>query len=198
MSRKRATLTLASVTLLALLTAGSAVRGGWYDVGADTPHPRVVEKVLRYAMERSVRSHAQDVEIPEDISLTDTALAERAAGHYSVVCADCHAAPGQPQAPWMVLYPPPADLTRSDVVDAWSDRELYWIIKHGIGDTGMTAMAPGHGDEDVWAVAAFVRQLPAMTPERYRALVAEFEASQAQGGHGGGHAGGNTSSEHGH
>lgn len=99
----------------------------------------------------------------------------------------------------MIRYPPPVDLTRSEVVSQWSDRELYWIIEQGIGDTGMTAMAPGHGDEDVWAAAAFVRQLPALTPERYQALVAAFEASQRQGGHGSGHGdGGPTSGGHGH
>lgn len=68
-------------------------------------------------MERSVPAHARDVETPPGLSLADIALAARAAGHYSVVCADCHAAPGQPRASWMALYPPPADLTEAEVGD---------------------------------------------------------------------------------
>ena len=68
-----------------------------------------------------------------------------------------------------MLYPPAPDLTKADVVSRWSDAELFWIIKHGIKDTGMLAVGPTHKDEDVWAVSAFVRQLPEVTPEQYRA-----------------------------
>ena len=187
--------TIAGIAVLTLVGAGAAagvtIWAGWYDVGASTPHPAPVESVLRYTMERSVERHARDVQVPRGMSLSDTALADRAAGHYSVVCADCHGAPGQAPASWLQLYPAAADLTRRDVVEPWTDAELFWIIKHGIGDTGMTAMAPGHGDEDVWAIAAFVRQLPGMEPDRYQRLVDEFSAARSHGdnahGHGDGH-----------
>jgi mono/diheme cytochrome c family protein len=56
-------------------------------------------------------------------------------------------------------------------------------VKHGIKDTGMPSMAPGHSDKDVWAVAAFVRQLPTMSPERYDAMVKALQESGAGAGH---------------
>lgn len=62
----------------------------------------------------------------------------------------------------------------------------------------MPAMPPGHGDEDAWAIAAFVRQLPAVTPDRYRAVVADFEARQARAGHGSGDGDGEESARDGH
>jgi hypothetical protein len=82
-------------------------------------------------MEASIRAKAENVVIPDGTNLEDPKLAERAIGHYSVACAQRHGAPGHPAAPWMVLYPAPADLTRSQVVSRWSDAELYWIVKHG-------------------------------------------------------------------
>jgi hypothetical protein len=84
----------------------------------------------------------------------------------------------------MVLYPPPPDLTESEVVDSWQDKELFWIIKNGIKDTGMIAIPPGHSDDDVWAIAAFVRQLPNMAPEQYRAMLEAYQEDGAHAVHG--------------
>lgn len=131
-------------------------------------------------MEVSVRHHARDVTIPAGVDLRDPALAERAIGHYSVACAQCHAAPGHPAAPWMVLYPAPADLTQAETVAQWTDAELFWIIENGIKDTGMIALGPTHQQQDIWAVAAFVRQLPEMAPGRYHELVTQYQSRRAQ------------------
>ena len=171
---------LSAVVVGAALLLGSVDA---YDVAATTPHARPVAWILREGMEHSIRKQARAVSIPEDVDLQDPALAERAIGHYSVACASCHAAPGQPRAPWMVLYPEPADLTQSEVVSQWSDAELYWVIKHGVKDTGMIALGPTHAEEDLWAVSAFVRQLPAMSAERYQQLVADYQAKQRQATH---------------
>lgn len=151
-----------------------------YDIGVTAPHSRPVERALRAGMELSVRNHAEKVAIPAGIDLRDPVLAERAIGHYSVACAQCHAAPGHPAAPWMVLYPAPADLTSAQTVSRWTDAELFWIIENGIKDTGMIALGPTHQEQDVWAVAAFVRQLPDMTAERYHELVTRYRGRQAQ------------------
>ena len=151
-----------------------------YDVGVTAPHSAPVEWALRRGMEASIRAHAENVVIPDGTNLDDPKLAERAIGHYSVACAQCHGAPGHPAAPWMVLYPAPADLTRPEVVSRWSDAELYWIVKHGIKDTGMIALGPTHQEQDLWAVSAFVRQLSQMSGERYHELVTQYQTQRAQ------------------
>lgn len=179
MQRLRGTrwrIALAAAFALLGLAAGlwSAVT---YDVAATEPHGPAVEWVLSEGMERSVRRHAAEVEIPPGVDLRDPALAERAIGHYSVACATCHGAPGEPRAPWMVLYPAPRELTDPAVVGRWSDRELYWIIKHGIKDTGMIALGPTHPESDLWAVSAFVRQLPEMKAGRYRTLRTRYQST---------------------
>ncbi len=149
------------------------------NVAATAPHAAPVEWVLTEIMERSVRAQAEEVRVPAGVDLNDPALAARAIGHYSAACATCHGAPGEPRAPWIVMYPPPQPLTEAAYVDRWSDAELYWIIKHGIKDTGMIALGPTHEEPDLWAVAAFVRQLPAMDPERYRSLRSSHQQGMA-------------------
>ena len=155
---------------------------GVYDVSATSPHTSIVESGLRYVMERSVQARAANVQVPPELDLMDPQLAEQAIGHYAVVCAPCHGAPGSPSAPWMQLYPPAPDLTAAAAVEAWTDQELFWIIKHGIKDTGMVAVPPGHSDDDVWALTAVVRQLPRMTPARYQALRDDHRASPVGSG----------------
>ncbi|HMU11302.1 MAG TPA: cytochrome c, partial [Ferruginibacter sp.] len=101
-------------------------------------------------------------------------------GHYSAACQPCHGAPGKNRAPWMVIYPESPDLTDKVIVGNWSDAELYWIIKHGIKNTGMMALGPTHPDEAVWGVTAFVKKLPEMTPEEYQSIAAWFEKTKGK------------------
>ena len=40
----------------------------------------------------------------------------------------------------------------------WSERELFWIIKHGIRNTAMPAWAALLADDDIRQVAALVKR----------------------------------------
>lgn len=174
-SRLRIMLGAGALTLaLGGLTA--VVVGGAYDVAATEAHLAPVEAVLRATMESSVRRQAKEIEVPAGIDLNDREYAARFFGHYDAACRTCHAAPGRDADPWMVIYPAAPKLTDPAVVDRWTDEELFWILEHGIKDTGMMALGPTHGDEDVWGVTAFVRQLPRMTPEYYASLAAAHAA----------------------
>ena len=68
---------------------------------------------------------------------------------------------------------------KGEAVSRWTDAELFWIIENGIKDSGMIALGPTHQEQDIWAVAAFVRQLPEMTPERYHELVTEYQSRRS-------------------
>ena len=181
-TRRLLKMTLCLLAIAVLTGAGgfAFIHSGLYSVAATERHAAPAEWALRTAMEKSVRRHAASVVVPGGVDLKDPSLAERAIGHYSVACATCHGAPGRGRDPWVVIYPEGGDLTRKDVVSRWSDRELYWIIKHGIKDTGMLALGPTHKEEDLWAVSAFVRQLPDMTPGRYQELVRLYEESKKE------------------
>ena len=51
-----------------------------------------------------------------------------------------------------------------------TDAELFYIVKHGIKLTGMPAWAAQSRDDEVWAVVAFLRQLPTLDRAAYRRL----------------------------
>jgi mono/diheme cytochrome c family protein len=131
-------------------------------------------------MVRSVTAHARDITPPTNFNAKDAALAEHAAGHFEAMCRTCHGAPGKKPDPWQ-LYPPAPDLADALRVTRWSDAEVFWIIKFGIKDTGMSAFGASHEDEDLWALTAFVRQLDTITPEKYYAI---SEHAMKDGGHG--------------
>jgi hypothetical protein len=66
------------------------------------------------------------------------------------------------------MLPSPPDL--STAVRDWRDRELFWIVKHGIKYTGMPAWVAAQRDDEVWAIVAFLRRLPTLDAAGYREL----------------------------
>ena len=52
----------------------------------------------------------------------------------------------------------------------WKDQELFWIVRHGIKYTGMPGWVALERDDEVWAVVAFLKRIPSLDAERYRAL----------------------------
>lgn len=148
---------------------------GFFNVGASTGHWRVTEWFLEFAMRAAIRTYAIGIEVPD---IGDPALLPPAAGHFRRSCAMCHGAPGEPRSPTvMEMLPQPPDLALS--APEWSDAELFRIVRHGIRFTGMPAWPSQAREDEVWAMVAFLRALPAMEEERWRGL-AYGEASDSQ------------------
>ena len=55
--------------------------------------------------------------------------------------------------------PRAADLGSADV-QAYSDRELFWIVSNGIRLSGMPAFRKVESDEHIWNLVHYVRTLP--------------------------------------
>jgi hypothetical protein len=66
------------------------------------------------------------------------------------------------------MRPRPPHLT--EAAADWDLREVFWLVRHGVKMSGMPAFGPSQDDQAIWNIAAFVKELPAMTPERYAAL----------------------------
>ena len=79
------------------------------------------------------------------------------------------------------LYPEPPNLTLNhsghDEPKIVQAREYFWIIKHGIKGSGMPAWGPGHTDEQIWNLVAFLQRLPELSPEQYQILTAQGSSS---------------------
>lgn len=172
---KKLVLGIAALPVLGASLFLLVVLGGLAPVAATDEHSAIVRWSLHRSMESAVRRQAREVSKPAGLDLQDRALAEKAFGHYSVACTTCHGAPGRGADPWMVTSPQAPLLVQT--ASKWSDEELYWIIKNGIKMTGMPALGPTHKDEHLWAIAAFVRQLPSMTAAEYHAMAQRAQPS---------------------
>ena len=139
---------------------------GLINIGASSGHWAITDKFLHWTMRNAVRT--QSALTVEEPASDPTGLVS-AAGHYAAACAFCHGEPGGRLPPVMQAATPPVpDLART--VGSWNDRQLFWIIKHGVKFTAMPAWPAQSRDDEVRRMVAFVRRLPAMSEARYRAL----------------------------
>lgn len=166
------TIFVALVALLAAAAVGAVVYAGVYNIGADTPHTKLVFWMTQNLRDRSIAVRARDIKPPADI--TDPKRIATGAGLYTEMCSGCHLAPGMEKSEISQgLYPPAPELARGL---PHSPGEQFWMIKHGVKMTAMPAWGRTHSDELIWDMVAFVRQLPKMTPAQYKAAVASAPA----------------------
>jgi mono/diheme cytochrome c family protein len=159
---------LAALVLLAIAGAAS-VYSGAYDVAASSPHSKLERLILNATMMHSVTARADTVESPPTFN---DEMVRDGFEHYDEMCTVCHAGPGIEQSEISKgLNPPAPDL--SDAVKAWTPRQLFWIVKHGVKMTAMPSFGATHTDEEVWSIVAFIEKLPGMSAERYRQLKQE-------------------------
>lgn len=157
----------AAITIAAgVVIAGLAVASGMYNVAASARHFYVTDRLIKLVLWRSVSTHSNEI-ATHPSKTEDVALG---AHHFATGCAPCHGAPGRPRSPIVRgMYPAPPPL--AEVVDDWEDDELAWIVFNGLKFTGMPQWAGRGRLDEVWPLVAFLRQLPAMSPERFAAYV---------------------------
>jgi mono/diheme cytochrome c family protein len=159
--------TLAVGSTLAALAIGAAVfvGSGIYNMGADDHHTALVLAIIERLRDRSITVRSSAILVPE---LEDASSVQAGGARYAALCVGCHLAPGVSKSDLRPgLYPHPPDLAQGEVVNA---QRAFWIIKHGIKMSAMPAWGKSLDDATIWDIVAFVRGLPAMTPEQYRRL----------------------------
>jgi mono/diheme cytochrome c family protein len=153
-------------TAAAVGAAGVVLYAGWYDISATEPHLAPTYWALDTGMRRSVQRRAAAIVAPP---LEDGRLVARGLVYFQQHCVQCHGAPGVAPEPFALgLMPAPASLAHT--AREWQPAELFWVIKYGIKMTGMPAWGFRLSDDDSWAVVAFLRILPTLSPRDYRAL----------------------------
>ncbi|RDL47892.1 Cytochrome c4 [Ensifer sp. M14] len=140
---------------------------GIIHVGATGGHWAVTEWFLHWTMRSSVRTAALGIEKP--LGFENASSIQIAAVHFEEGCAECHGSPvGRRSAEVLAMLPAPPDLRAS--IGGWKDEELFVIVRDGLRYTGMPAWPGGGRDEEVWAMVAFLRELPGMNAARYQEL----------------------------
>ena len=135
---------------------------GLVDVRADAAITPWFAAWLSSSVHRSVIRQAATVN-----SLSPAAQAEIIAGGklYINDCAGCHGAPGETGSEFGgTFYPPVPQLPHRGT--EYTEPQIYWIVKHGIRMTAMSAYGRFYSEEELRSIAAFLRQvnnLPAGT-----------------------------------
>lgn len=158
--------------LLLLVFASIVVLAVWvylgrFPVGADVPHSRPVYWLMQTARDRAIAVQSRGIRVPD---LSDPKMILEGAGQYAAMCSTCHLAPGYARdETWAGLYPQPPKLYQARHLDP---AKVFWVLKHGLKMSGMPAWGPTHEDGELWAITAFVMQLPKMSAAQYQAIVA--------------------------
>ena len=140
---------------------------GVYNIAADEPHWSATRWLLETTRSQSIARRDDSVNVPAD--LADTARIRRGVQSYGAMCQICHLGPGVKPTPLHEgLNPKPPQLVKE--VAHHAPENLFWIVKHGIKMSGMPAWGATHGDEELWDVVAFLKQMEQMTPQQYEQL----------------------------
>jgi cytochrome c553 len=165
--RRRAAALGAIMVIAGGLALGAVfVLSGVYNVAASVRHFDITNKLIRLTLRRSIDMHSTFVKVPD---VDDADLVRLGARHFANGCQPCHSAPGSRQNPIAAgMYPSAPPLGAK--VDNWEQDELFWIVRHGLKFTGMPQWVGDGRDDEVWAVVAFLRELPGMSEQRYNEL----------------------------
>ena len=151
-----AVLTLA----LLLLTALAAMRLGLMPVNADGTHSSVEARIMPVVLHASVARRAGRETNP--ISLNEDNL-KAGASTYKAMCARCHSTPGgDPSVYGQSFYPPAPQLPGE--MFPYTDAQLFWLIKHGIRNTGMPAWGSMLSDEEIWQIVSLLKNSQDLPP----------------------------------
>jgi mono/diheme cytochrome c family protein len=154
-----------------LLAAGAAaVWMGLFNTAATVPPGALERKIAEFALDRSVQRRAPKADSPFK---PDPDVLRGGLAHYKAMCVTCHGAPGVDASEAGEGLNPAAPDLSSGKVQKRTDGELFWLVQSGIRMTGMPAFGPTHKDEEIWKIVAFVRRLPALSPEELRELKSE-------------------------
>lgn len=159
--------TVVALAAIAVVAGAVFIYLGDFPVGADVPHSKPVYWLMQTARDRAIAVQSRGIRVP-DLSAPKMIL--EGAGQYAAMCSTCHLAPGYAKdETWAGLYPQPPKLYQARHLDP---AKVFWVLKHGLKMSGMPAWGPTHEDSELWAITAFVMQLPKMSAAQYQAIVA--------------------------
>ena len=160
----RLALAYGALGAVAAVAAAVVILSGAYNVAATSQHYGWTFRLIHFVAKRSIQVRAAGLQPP---SLGPEDL-DRGLILFDQQCARCHGAPGEAReafAEGMNPLPPPLVQPGRE----WTTQQIYWTTAHGVHMTGMPAFMFRMADVDIWAVAAWVKQMSDLTPDQYAA-----------------------------
>jgi mono/diheme cytochrome c family protein len=138
---------------------------GLADTPSDLNPPRWETAIMQPAVRAAVKRNARNLSAPS-AATEDSIIA--GGKLYVMGCAGCHGEPGKPYAEDHANFPPVPQLPH--VGTKYSEPEIYWIVKHGIRMTAMSAYGPFYKEDQLWSIAAFIRHIDRLTPAELQSI----------------------------
>lgn len=145
------------LAILALFIVAATLALTQVQVGA-LPRPGRAEQFVATQIRRFVIYRESRSGVPPPPQDLQASIAQGETS-YGTDCSMCHGMDGHtPTDTGRWMYPRAADLTSSSV-QAYSDPELFWIIKNGIRFSGMPGFGKVESDEHIWDLVNYIRRL---------------------------------------
>ena len=152
---------------LVLLGGVLFIYSGIFNFAAHAPHSAPVYRLTETVRDHSIAAYARGIVVPP---LTAPAMITAGGVDYHEMCTGCHLQPGVEDSELATaMYP---QLPILATVKHRNPAETFWIIKHGMKMSGMPAWGATHDDQRMWAMVAFLHQLPGLTALQYQILTA--------------------------
>ena len=147
--------------LALLLLSALAITGlGLMPVSADGAHSRLEARIMPAVLHASIVRHASGETNP--VPLNEHNL-KAAVETYKAMCARCHSTPeGKTSVYGQSFYPPAPQLPQG--MAQYTDSQLFWLIKHGIRNTGMPAWGSMLSDEEIWQIVSLLKNSQDLSP----------------------------------
>lgn len=137
---------------------------------AEPDQPAVLDWYFNLAAEQSIALRSLSVDVPP---LDVPGRMERGAGHYELVCADCHGSPSTPPQQFADNLSPSPPLLVDRMAQWHPKARIFATIKYGIRHTAMPGWPTQMRDDEIWDMVAFLETLPDIDQVRYASMVAD-------------------------
>jgi mono/diheme cytochrome c family protein len=145
---------------LLLLSALVVTRLGLMPVSADGAHSRLEARIMPAVLHASIVRHASGETNP--VALNEDNL-KAGVDTYKAMCARCHSTPeGKASIYGQSFYPAAPQLPKG--MAQYTDSQLFWLIKHGIRNTGMPAWGSMLSDEETWQLVSLLKNSQDLPP----------------------------------
>ena len=173
-----------------LIGAGLGVFGlafvplsGLVPSSAEPPQAPLLDWYFNLAAQQAITLRSLATSGP---ALDQPGMVERAAGHYDMVCADCHGSPIAPAQQFAENLSPSPPLLVDRMAQWHPDARIFATVKHGIRRTAMPGWPTQMRDDEVWDMVAFLKALPELDATTYDGMVADdCSACHGENGEGG-------------
>ena len=151
---KKILLGVALTLLLGLIAATLVMRFGLVPVRADGTHSSLEARIMPFVLHTAVARQASGQSNGLPVSEDDL---QSAIHSFKAQCVTCHGTlNGKPSAYGQAFYPAAPSL--SGGLPQYKDTEVFWIIKHGIRNTGMPAWGGMLTDQEIWQLVAVLKK----------------------------------------